>query len=80
MKRNGTKCLMITRQRFDELTERYQKYYNKIIVTNETIKHPNNCPKGKKKCKLCQCPKKSGKYNRKIVNRQLKKNITYEIF
>lgn len=60
MKREGKVSIIINKfdNRFNLLDTYRSSLYNKILLTNKTIKYPSFCPNGRKNCKLCSLNKK----------------------
>lgn len=54
MHRRGHINIKCTNRASEGLPDFLKNYYNSgVIVTSKTVKHPYSCPKGRKKCSLC---------------------------
>ena len=74
MLRKGVVRQTICLNRKDELPEFLQNYYNKVVVTNKTIKQPYNCSSNhgnKKSCSICSIKPKSRKSSRLYKKKNL---------
>jgi hypothetical protein len=56
--------ILISQKRYDDLPEQCKGYYNTVVFTNNTVKKPYFCPKGRSHCSMCSRFERSGRCRR----------------
>ena len=72
MYREGVISVFIPAKRFSDLDIHKNHKYNRVIVTNNTVKKPYRCPSGRRNCCMCSRPEISGKRRRLVRINELR--------